>query len=77
MASSPAQSDPKLADQYFEDWFSDVDLTLDDVNSSVLAADYRQALDLLDTTTGRTGVPSSDAQAAARGTADSEFQVVP
>ncbi|MQL99348.1 hypothetical protein Taro_032068 [Colocasia esculenta] len=77
MAGSPAQSDPELADQYFEDWFSDVDLTLDDVNSSVLAADYKQALDLLDAATGGTGVPSSDAQATASGTADSEFQVGP
>ncbi|MQL81379.1 hypothetical protein Taro_013836 [Colocasia esculenta] len=77
MAGSPAQSDPELADQYFEDWFSDVDLTLVDVNSSVLAADYRQALDLVDATTSGTSVPSPDAQAVASGTADSEFQVVP
>ncbi|MQM14070.1 hypothetical protein Taro_047000, partial [Colocasia esculenta] len=75
MAGSPAQSDPELAD-HFEDWFSNVDLTLVDVNSSVLAADSGQALDL-DTATSRTSVPSSDAQAVASGTADSEFQVVP
>ncbi|MQM15911.1 hypothetical protein Taro_048864 [Colocasia esculenta] len=72
MAGSTAHSDLELADQYFEDWFSDADLMLDDVNSSVLAADYRQALDLLDTATGGMGVPSSDAQVAASGTADSK-----
>ncbi|MQL87336.1 hypothetical protein Taro_019875, partial [Colocasia esculenta] len=76
MAGSPAQSDPELTD-HFEDWFSDVDLTLVDVNSSVLVADYRQALDLVDAATNGTSVPSSDAQAVASGTADSEFQVVP
>ncbi|MQM22243.1 hypothetical protein Taro_055293 [Colocasia esculenta] len=76
MAGSPAQSDPELADQYFEDWFSDVDLTLVDVNSSVLAADSGQALDLEAATSG-TSVPSSDAQAVASDTADFEFQVVP
>ncbi|MQM12397.1 hypothetical protein Taro_045314 [Colocasia esculenta] len=77
MAGSSAQSDPELADQYFEDWFSDVDLTLVDVNSSVLAVDYRQALDLVDAATSGTSVPSSDAQAVASSTADSKFQVVP
>ncbi|MQM02695.1 hypothetical protein Taro_035468 [Colocasia esculenta] len=76
MAGSPAQSDPELAD-LFEDWFSDIDQTLVNVNSSVLAADYRQALDLLDAVTGGTSAPSSDAQAVASGTADSEFQMVP
>ncbi|MQL77583.1 hypothetical protein Taro_009975 [Colocasia esculenta] len=74
---SPAQSDPELADQYFEDWFSDVDLTLIDVNSSVLAVDYRHALDLVDAVTNGMSVPSSDAQAVASDTADSKFQVVP
>ncbi|MQM05023.1 hypothetical protein Taro_037832 [Colocasia esculenta] len=63
-------------DQYFEDWFSDVDLTLVDVNSSVLAIDYRQVLDLVDAATSGTSVPSPDAQAVASGTADSEFQCV-
>ncbi|MQL81151.1 hypothetical protein Taro_013599, partial [Colocasia esculenta] len=56
---------------------TDGDLTLVDVNSSVLAADYRQALDLVDIATSGTSVPSSDTQAVASGTVDSEFQVVP
>ncbi|MQL92003.1 hypothetical protein Taro_024621 [Colocasia esculenta] len=76
MASPPAQSDPELAD-LFEDWFSDIDQTLVDVNSSVLAPDYRQVLNLIDSGTGGTNAPSSDAQAVASGTADSEFQMVP
>ncbi|MQM20801.1 hypothetical protein Taro_053829 [Colocasia esculenta] len=76
MAGSLAQSDPELAD-LFEDWFSDIDQTLVDVNSSVLAADYRQALDLLDAATDGTSAPSLDAQAVASGTTDSEFQMVP
>ncbi|MQL68769.1 hypothetical protein Taro_001040 [Colocasia esculenta] len=76
MAGSPAQSDPELADQYFEDWFSDVDLTLVDVNSGALAADSGQAL-ALDAMPSGTSVPSTDALAVARGTADSEFQIVP
>ncbi|MQM06894.1 hypothetical protein Taro_039724 [Colocasia esculenta] len=78
MVGSPAQSDPELAD-HFEDWFSDDDLTLValiDVNSGVLAADSGQVL-ALDTATSRTSVSSTDALAAASGTADSEFQVVP
>ncbi|MQM17016.1 hypothetical protein Taro_049982, partial [Colocasia esculenta] len=77
MAGSPTQSDSELMD-HFEDWFSDDDLTLValiDVNSGLLAADSGQAL-VLDTATSRTSVPSADALAAARGTADSEFQVV-
>ncbi|MQM18708.1 hypothetical protein Taro_051702, partial [Colocasia esculenta] len=61
---------------HFEDWFSDVDLTLFDVNSGVLTADSGQAL-ALDTAPSGTSVPSTDALAAASGTADSEFQVVP
>ncbi|MQL86312.1 hypothetical protein Taro_018845, partial [Colocasia esculenta] len=56
---------------------ADGDLTLVDVNSSVLAAYYRQALDLVDAATSGTSVPSSDTQAVASGTTDSEFQVVP
>ncbi|MQL91785.1 hypothetical protein Taro_024398 [Colocasia esculenta] len=59
MAGSPAQSDPELTD-HFEDWFSDVNLMLVDDNSGVLAADSGQVLNL-DTATGGTSVPSSDA----------------
>ncbi|MQM22054.1 hypothetical protein Taro_055102 [Colocasia esculenta] len=77
MASSTTQSDSDLHDQYFKDLFSDVDPELLDINSSALAADYRQALDLIDATTGGTSAPSSDAQAVASGTVDSEFQLVP
>ncbi|MQL72717.1 hypothetical protein Taro_005043 [Colocasia esculenta] len=76
MASSTAQSDSDLHDQYFEDWFSDVDPELLDINSSALVADYRQALDLIDSSTGGTSAPVLDAQAVASGTANSEFQVV-
>ncbi|MQM20578.1 hypothetical protein Taro_053602 [Colocasia esculenta] len=77
MADSPAQSDSEFVDQYFEDWFLDMDPALLNVNSSALAADYRQALDLIDSATSGTSAPSSDAQAVASGTADSEFQMVP
>ncbi|MQL70751.1 hypothetical protein Taro_003046, partial [Colocasia esculenta] len=77
MVDSPAQSDSEFVDQYFEDWFSDVDPALLDVNSSVLAPDYRQVLDLIDSGTGGTSAPSSDAQAVASNTPNSEFQVVP
>ncbi|MQL93862.1 hypothetical protein Taro_026501 [Colocasia esculenta] len=77
MAGSTTQSDSDLHDQYFEDWFSDVDPELLDINSSALAADYRQALDLINAATGGTSAPSSDAQAVASGTVDSEFQLVP
>ncbi|MQM13761.1 hypothetical protein Taro_046687, partial [Colocasia esculenta] len=45
LRGSPAESDLELVD-HFEDWFSDVDLTLVDVNSGVLTADSGQALDL-------------------------------
>ncbi|MQL73908.1 hypothetical protein Taro_006262, partial [Colocasia esculenta] len=70
MASSTAQSDSDLHDQYFEDWFSDVDPELLDINSSALA------LDLIDSSTDGTSAPVLDAQAVASGTANSEFQVV-
>ncbi|MQM20716.1 hypothetical protein Taro_053744 [Colocasia esculenta] len=78
MAGSPAQSDLELAD-HFEDWFSDDDLTLValiDVNSGVLAAKFGQVL-ALDTATSKMSVSSTDAQAVASGTTDSEYQVVP
>ncbi|MQL97135.1 hypothetical protein Taro_029817, partial [Colocasia esculenta] len=77
MASSTTQSDSDLHDQYFEDWFSDVDPELLDINSSALVEDYRQALDLIDSSTGGTSAPVLDAQAVAGSTANSEFQVVP
>ncbi|MQL91512.1 hypothetical protein Taro_024131, partial [Colocasia esculenta] len=77
MASSTTQSDSDLHDQYFEDWFSDVDPELLDINSSALVEDYRQAFDLIDSSTGGTSAPVLDAQAPAGGTANSEFQVVP
>ncbi|MQM02641.1 hypothetical protein Taro_035416 [Colocasia esculenta] len=77
MVDSLAQSDSEFVDQYFEDWFSDMDPALLDVNSSALAANYRQALDLIDSAPGGTSAPSSDAQAVASSTPNSEFQVVP